>query len=166
MADTSLPRACGAFFALLFACLFMHICVPGTQSKIHLGSVWSTLSSSTKGTAQDDNVQDARVGAIALRVVKDSKVTSAAAFALGGALPDHEEDAPETEAVEAVEAPAADTSLEEKVEEVVAAVESEDLASARQEIERLTQVLAARDREINDLRLQLGADEMSFEYDD
>jgi len=64
--------------------------IPFTETTIHFGRAWSTLSSVTKGTDRDDFLPDARVGSIAMRLVKADTVISAAAVSLGNALPLHE----------------------------------------------------------------------------
>jgi len=67
----------------------MHIPL-GAGRRLRLDTVWATLSSTTKGTDKYDNVQDARVGALALRVVgKENNVLAAAFTGLGGGMEPH-----------------------------------------------------------------------------
>lgn len=93
--------------------------IPFTETTIHFGRAWSTLSSTTKGTERDDLVPDARVGAIAMRLVKKDAVISAAAVSVGNALPVHAPvitDEVIEQAAEAVEAVAEEPPTVEEVE--------------------------------------------------
>jgi hypothetical protein len=63
--------------------------IPFTETQVHLGTVWATLSSTTKGTDKDDNVQDTRVGAVAIRLVEDNKVVATTVTGIGAGMEPH-----------------------------------------------------------------------------
>ncbi len=66
----------------------------GANRRLCLGTVWATLSA----TSQDDDVNPSRVGAVALRLVKDQDVLAASFTGLGGAMAPKTDDALFTEA--------------------------------------------------------------------
>jgi len=55
----------------------------GANRRLCLSTVWATLSA----TSQDDDVNPARVGAVALRLVEDQDVLAASFTGFGGAMP-------------------------------------------------------------------------------